>query len=229
MYPVAVFDAIVSGQTEVIMRARSRLDAVERLVAYLTFALIAIGRKDGDALRVALRPALPDARASSPPVSFGAWVELARRLSREGDDPVAAAAREVFSDGSLSASLARVVEARNKLAHGSNLPESEWRSHESLLIDVAEPLRARLTPLLDADLACVRSTAVEEREAYRYTLRDLRGSGPYFAAREVETSHKLARGGPTSSEATPRRCGSPQACSARKTPAPGPCSSSSRV
>lgn len=191
VYPVAVFDAIVSGQTEVVLRVRSQLDAVERLVAYLTFALIAIGRRDEGTLREAIRPALPEGSTVGPPVSFGTWVELSRRLSREGEDPIAAAARVVFSAGSHGASLARVVEARNKFTHGSNLPESEWRSCEPLLVDVSARLRESLAPLLDADLACVRATAVGEREAYRYTLRVLRGGGPYFPARDIETAHKL--------------------------------------
>lgn len=203
-HPVALFDAVITAQSNVTRRVSTRLEAIERLVALLVFALIALrrnapGTRGVEELRQIIDKHLPKAGATGAPVSFGSWVDLARRLSAlrlDPDDPIAEAARRVFSPTPGGEALGEVlsstvVRARNHLHHASIVPASVWHEADAMLVEIASALRQALAPLFAAEMVSVHRTTVREREASRYALRVLHGDGPYFRTRELETSALL--------------------------------------
>lgn len=200
-HPIAVFDAILEAQADVAKRVGTRLDAIERIVAYLVFADLAAVRAAGDgryspAVTELLKDVLPASGAAGPPLSFGTWVDYARKLGPFVDQsavPVRSAA-QAFA-GVLGGRIANeIVPLRNKLKHGSNLPEAWFRDTEPSLEAVDHDLRRALEPLLECELFCVRETRPGEREAYLYDLRVLHGGGSFFRRRSLETSVKLTQG-----------------------------------
>jgi hypothetical protein len=159
-HPVALFDAVIAAQSGVTSRVSTRLDAIERLVALLVFALIALqrnapGTSGAEELRRVIDKHLPKDGAIGAPVSFGTWVDLARRLSAlrlDPDDPIAEAARRVFSPAPRGEALgevlsSKVVRARNHHHHASNLPASAWQEADAMLVEVGGALRQALAPL----------------------------------------------------------------------------------
>jgi len=203
-YPFAHFDAMVAVQSSEIKRVKTLLDAMERAMAYLVYCqLAALSERSGGTRSESVRKVVaahlsPDA-SSGPPVSFGTWVEFARRLAMESGldpHPVLAVGREVFGGTS---SVGRMVERtavpwRNKLAHAAGIPAATYAEAEPVLIFVDRGLRKALQPLLACELVCVKTTEVGEREAYRYRLRSLHGANRFFATRTLETSQKLVTG-----------------------------------
>ncbi len=201
-YPIAVFSSIAAAQSDLRNRVVTRLDALERLVAYLVFAeLASIRAGAGNTYRapvtVLLRPLLPthDAAAAAP-LSFGKWVELARKLAPlvpETHDSIHQSALAFAGEvGSRVATIA--VPRRNKLAHGSNADEEWFSETESILEHLGDDLREALAPLLDCELVSTSKVRPGERENYLYELRVLHGTDTFFRRRSLETSVKLTPG-----------------------------------
>lgn len=200
-HPIAVFSSIIAAQADLGNRLGTRLDAIERLVAYLFFAELASIRAAAGGtyptpVEQLLEPVLPEDDGAGPPLSFGAWVELARKLVPlvpPTPEPVQLAARAFASD--LGARVAsQVVPRRNKVKHGSNAAEEWFRETEPILEAIGSELLEALHPLLECELVSVSDTQPGEREAYLYEVRVLHGAGPFFPRRAFETSAKLTRG-----------------------------------
>lgn len=196
-HPFAVFRQAISAQHSVSRRVGTRLDAIERLVAYLVFAELAWLREAGAGsysvgVRTSLREVLPDGDDVGQPLSFGTWVECARKLAGllPAGSPIQRAAAAF---GLLAPRVSNeVVPLRNKSKHAGILPEGWYREAEPPIEAVEKELERALEPLLDLDLFSVSRTHPGDREAYRYDVRVLRGISRHFPLLPRETSAKLA-------------------------------------
>ena len=200
-YPIAVFTSIAAAQSDLRNRVATRLDALERLVAYLVFAELAsiragAGNTYPAPVTVLLRPLLPTQDAAAAPLSFGKWVDLARKLAPlvpSTNDSIRQSALAFAGEvGGRVATIA--VPRRNNLAHGSNADEEWFSETESILERLGDDLREALAPLLDCELVSISKVRPGERENYIYELRVLHGTDTFFGRRSLETSVKLTPG-----------------------------------
>lgn len=195
-HPFAVFRQAISAQHSVSRRVGTRLDAIERLVAYLVFAELAWLREAGAGVypvgvRSSLREVLPDGGDVGQPLSFGTWVDCARKLAGlvPAGSPVQRAAAAF---GPLAPRVSNeIVSLRNKSKHAGILPEGWYREAEPPIEAVEKELERALGPLLDLDLFSVSRTHPGDREAYRYDVRVLHGISRHFPLQSRETSAKL--------------------------------------
>lgn len=199
-YPFAVSDRLIATQSQT-KRVLSRLDLIERSCAYLVFVqLAALRTPDGTLPEQALPilgPFVGTDTSAGPPISFGTWVELGRRLSvlrPLGYTDAASACAAVFGEGDLRHGLVEAVQVRNKLHHGTNVSQEEYASAEPGLTATGDALRSAMAPVLEGDLVMVARTEVGETAAYRYHLRVLHGVTTSFGARSLETNARMAPG-----------------------------------
>lgn len=199
-YPFAVSDRLIATQSET-KRVLSRLELIERSCAYLVFVqLAALRRPDGtmpaEALPI-LGPFVATDTSAGPPISFGTWIELGRRLSAlrpAAHGRMARACAAIFGDGDLFHGLVQTVQIRNKLHHGPNVSQSEYAAAEPGLTATGGALRQAMAPVLDGELVMVAGTEVGEATAYRYRLRVLHGESPSFGVRHHETNLRMPAG-----------------------------------
>lgn len=199
-HPFAATDALVATQSGA-NRVRTRLDLLERTLAYLVVAKLATLRSAAgtyaDPVHRALAQLVTSDHSPGPPLSFGTWLDVARRLSAiapSSEPRVAVAATALVADTDLMSDLTKVVQFRNKAHHGVSLPLSAYTEVEPTIERVGIDLRRVLRPLLEGELVCVCGTTVGESAAYRYRLRVLHGLSPYFPQRELETDFRMAAG-----------------------------------
>lgn len=199
-HPFVVADKLIASQSEA-KRVLSRLDALERACAYIVFAqLAALREPEGDAAAAChtiLGPFVSNDTAPGPPISFGTWVELARRLSALRPAAHAAVAQvgaTLLDDKALLQGLVEAVQIRNKLHHASNAPQASYTAAEPALVETEKALRSAMSPLFTGELVCVASTEAGETKAYRYRLRVLHGESTSFRVRHTETSHRMTKG-----------------------------------
>lgn len=203
-HPIAIFDSIIAAQADLSRRVATRLDAIERAIAFLVFAQLATLRSaEGypDAVRQQLSELLPTGAGAGPAVSFGTWVNLARHLASRTtqSDPLLDVSRDLFARQSGTKSLgvtleSEVVPQRNLFRHASNVSDNSWKEADLTLGKVYADLKRALVPLIDSELVCVHSTEVSHKHAYRYALRTLHGSDSFFPTRTLDTNDKLTTG-----------------------------------
>jgi hypothetical protein len=202
--PIAELARLVSTQTNTARRVNTRIDLVERIVVYLTTAMLcALREEDGGehegAVRKLLAPFLPGDERPAQPLSFGNWVSLARGLasaSGGSTHPVlrAGAACGAGKSGPLVAVEREVVPLRNRFRHGTNLPEAAYREVEPLLETLTEALQQAARPLLDLDLVCLEDLEALSKDTFLHHLRVLQGHGSSFEVREVTLNEALRKG-----------------------------------
>ncbi|HRG96214.1 MAG TPA: hypothetical protein PLR99_08205 [Polyangiaceae bacterium] len=199
-YPFAVSDRRIATQSEA-KRVVSRLNAIELSCAYLVFAQLAALRKpDGDLPTDAqpiLAPFVTADASLGPPISFGTWLELGRRLAAlrpVGHGSVASACEAAFRDAELSHGLVKAVQVRNKFQHGSNVPQAAYAAAEPDLTATGDALRLAMAPVLEGELVMVAATEVGEAATYRYRLRVLHGESVSFASRHLEANARMPPG-----------------------------------
>ncbi len=202
--PIAELQRLVSTQTNTARRVNSRIDLIERIVVYLTTSMLCTLREQNggertDPLREVLRPLVPDDAGPAQALSFGAWVDLARRLAAMGQSsahPVlrAGAACRAGKSGPLATVEREVVPLRNRFRHGTNLPEPAYREVEPLLETATGALLEAARPLLDLDLIYAEELEALSKGSFRHRLRVLHGHGAAFEAREVVLNEALRKG-----------------------------------
>jgi hypothetical protein len=202
-YPIAHLEASIAARADTAKRVTAKAALVELTIAYLAYAQMATlraARGGLSALRRVLDGQLAHGGREGPPLSFGTWVDVTRRLAEvlDGDGPVhrasAAMVRGTRNAVPLGARIADiVVSRRNKIAHTPNLSDAWYREAEASFDRVSNELRDALEPLLACDLILVHDTNVGRREAYRFDVRVLHGVSNFFPLRSIETSARLAK------------------------------------
>lgn len=199
--PVAELARLAAVQADTARRVNTRIDLVERLVAYLALATICALREEQgeEGLREALRAFLPTGKEASQPLTFGAWVTIARSLAgmcSSNSHPVFQAAKACVEEksGPLQVVNRMVVPLRNKIKHGSNLPESSYREVEPELEAITRELLAAMHPLLELDPVCVDELEALPRGVFSCRFRVLRGQGSSFEVRQETLPWALIKG-----------------------------------
>ena len=199
-FPIAVFDSLVASQDSGALRVVTRIDGIERALAFLAACEIAW-------LREANGGHLPQAALEvfggdlGKPISMGTWltyaIKLAKLMPIDSDDPIVRAARSLVDDRNKPSKLAReletdVVPQRNVFSHGVKTSEQQVMQHEAPMHAAWRRLKEGLAPLREVRLVS-RATLLdfEDDGTARYRVRVHMGEKTMFPIEELEVTGKL--------------------------------------
>ena len=183
-YPIVVFDSLVASQDSGALRVKTRVDGIERAVAFAACCTYAWLRERGGEAAAKASGLL--AKAGARNVAVGTWVELAWRLAAllprgEADPVVVAALMFVNEKGKPSALTLQlqqtVVPYRNKYSHGVVPNEETVLKFEAPMTEVWRRLLEALTPLRDARLVS-RAKIVDTLDGGKVEYETREHSGP---------------------------------------------------
>jgi hypothetical protein len=201
-YPIAVFDSLVASQDSGALRVKTRVDGIERAVAFATACAYAWLRDRGGEAAAKADALLRNGAARN--VAVGTWVELAWQwaalLPRDDDDPVIAAVLAFVNEkGKPSALTLRlqqsVVPYRNKYSHGVVPNEEAVLKFEAPMTEAWRQLLGALGPLRNVRLVS-RAKIVETLDGGRveYQTREHAGPEHLFPLGRAVVTGKLDEG-----------------------------------
>ncbi len=200
-FPIAVFDSLVASQTTGSLRVVTRIDGIERAIAFTASCALAwlIDDNGGSPSPEVLKVFGDDL---GKPISMGTWlryaVALAKLLPKDSDDPVVLAARCFVDDRNKPSKIARELEAdvvpqRNVFGHGVKASEQQVIVHEKPMNDAWKRLLVGLKPLRSVRMVS-RDKMLDAHDdgTYSYQVRLHMGDAERFRVEDVRVTNKLA-------------------------------------
>jgi type I restriction enzyme R subunit len=201
-YPIAVFDTLIGSQDTPFLRVKTRIDAIERALAFVVGIEIALLRESGGGT-LGTKARAVFGKDLGKPISMGTWLEYAWRLAAllpdASEAPEVRAVHAFVDDLGKPSELTKhlqteIVPYRNTYTHGVTATEEQVAEREPAVHESWKRVKDALAPLADVTVVSY-AKIIEARQSgvHRYSVRVHRGDSSIFVLDERDVAGAMEK------------------------------------